>query len=290
MEPDRPSAFEIFNAALDAFRRGDLDEAVACLRVGFFENLHVVSALLGEPFETAPMWQAGAGGEPEAAAEYARRYGAHWREPSSALSFLASVWSDSLVRGEIRSFVNISKAIVQTDSETQRADLIRERERFADVRRVRRTQSDIIARIRASELRLPLEPPRVALILLASRDPAASVAFYRTLFRTEPVASSRLAGGYAEFELPGVRLAIHGHDRLADGDPYDLGGPPRSLGWGAIFVIRVSEFDRYWENAVAGGLEAVDEDTTSAGGRFLLLKDPSGYLIEVTEERDPEGL
>jgi catechol 2,3-dioxygenase-like lactoylglutathione lyase family enzyme len=178
---------------------------------------------------------------------------------------------------------------LQAHDDSQRADYLREREAFVDFRRIRHTQSEILGRLEAKSVERPLERPRFALIMLAARDPAATVEFYRQLFQVEPVKTSRLAGGYAEFELPGVRLGIHGHDRVAAGDPYRLGPPPESLGWGAIFIIRLTQFDRYYERATASDIEIVDSDLSSMGHRFFLVKDPSGYLLELTEE-EPQGL
>lgn len=289
MNVRRATAAELFQSALDALSQADLEGAVAHLRAGFFENLYLAPVLLGEPWEFQSIWYPAADAHPRAATEYAERYGGLWRDREGALDLLHDVWSDTLVRSEVRSFINLSKAILQTQSESQRIDLLRERERFVSLRRIARTQREIIARLRAAEHRPAAVRPRVALLLLASHDPSASVEFWRRLFRIEPSRSSPTAGGYAEFDLPGVRLAIHGHDRLAEGDPYGLGPPPASLGWGAILVLHVSDLDRYRQHAIDAGIDIVDEALDDPGKRFFLVKDPSGYLVEITEERNPRG-
>ena len=284
IESERPTAAEWFNAGLGLFQRGEVEESISNLRAGIFENLYIAPTLLREEFEAPEIWYPGADSEPRAADEYALRYGVHWSESGDALRFLGEIWSDSLVRSEVRSFVNVSKAILQSANVSQQADLIRERDRFVDLRRIRTTQRDILTRLELGTYRAPIAKPRVGLIVLAARDTKATVDFYRVLFQLEPMRTSRLAGGYAEFELPGVRIAIHGHDQVARDDPYSLGAPPSSLGWGAIFVLRVEEFDRYYGNAVSNGLEIVDRELDTNGQRYFLVKDPSGYLIEVTEE------
>jgi predicted enzyme related to lactoylglutathione lyase len=284
MKTERPTAVELFNAALECFRRGEIHDAVAWLRAGFYENLYVAPALLGEELAPQPIWHSGAGAEPRAAQEYVSRYGHVWREEGGALSFLREIWNDPVVRQELRRYTNLAKAILQTRDEYHHADLLRERDSFTDLRRIRSTQSEILARLESIDLDRPLARPRFALILLAARDPTSTVEFYRRLFQVEPVRTSRLVGGYAEFELPGVRLGIHGHNALGHGDPYRLGPPPASLGWGAIFVIRVGELERYYSNAVASGIDVLDGDLETKGKRFFLVKDPSGYLLEVTEE------
>jgi catechol 2,3-dioxygenase-like lactoylglutathione lyase family enzyme len=289
MASRRATAAEHFHSALDHLSQGDLGSAVAYLRAAFFENLYVAPILLDEPYEAQNIWYPSVDSRPRAATEYVSRYGDLWRSRESALDLLREVWSDTLVRGELKSYVNLSKSILQSQSASQKTNLLEERELFVSLRRILRTQSEILARLRSGSHRVPPPVPRVALILLAARDPAASVDFYRQLLGIDPSRTSRAAGGYAEFELPGVRLAIHGHDRLADGDPYDIGPPPQAFGWGAVFVIQVGDFDRYVANVAAAGILTLDEDRQSTGRRYLLVRDPSGYLIEITEETDPRG-
>jgi hypothetical protein len=40
---------------------------------------------------------------------------------------------------------------------------------------------------------------------------------------------------------------------------------------------------------VAAGLQLIDCDLARKGARFFVVKDPSGYVIEITEE-EPRGL
>ena len=288
MADDRPTPFEFFNRAVDAFRRTDVSSAVLLLRGGFFENLYIAPLLVGEEFYPQRIWYSGAEGEPHAAEEYVKRYGRLWEEEPGALSFLRVVWSDSLVRAELRNFINLSKNILNVQTEAQLPDLLRERELFMNPERLKRTQSEILSRLAAANLRFPGPRPRLGLVMLASRNPAEAVDFYRKLLGVEPSTSRQFAGGYAEFEFEGVHLAVHGLDRTAASDPYRLGPPPASLGWGVIFVFSIADFDRYYRNAIAENLEIVDSDLSSGGRRFFVVKDPSGYLVEMTEE-DPRG-
>jgi catechol 2,3-dioxygenase-like lactoylglutathione lyase family enzyme len=286
---DRTSPFEFFNASLEAFSRADLSEAVFRLRGGFFGNLYVAPLLLGEEFSPQKIWSPGAEGEPRLAREYVARYGHLWKGRPDAVAFLGEVWGDSLIRAELRSFINLSKNILNARSESELSDLLRERERFLSPERLKRTQSEVLSRVEKANLYLPPSRPQLALIMLASKDPALSRRFYRDLLEIEPVTRSPLAGGYVEFEFEGVHFAIHGQDRAAPTDPYQIGHPPASFGWGAIFVFRVHDLDRYFQNAAAGRLDVVDSDLSTAGRRYFVVKDPSGYLVEITEE-DPKGL
>jgi catechol 2,3-dioxygenase-like lactoylglutathione lyase family enzyme len=285
----RLNAFELFNAAVEALRRADLPGALVLLRAGFFENLYVAPLLLGEEFHPQRIWYPGPQAEPAAAREYAARYARIWEADPRALDVLAAVWSDSLVRAELRSFINLSKNLLNARTDSERADLLRERELFVSPERIKRTHSEILQRIESVPSRLRAPSPRLALIMLASKDPPVSVEFYAKLLGIAPVFTSAEAGGYAEFRFEGVALAIHGQSGAAAGDPYLLGPPPASFGWGAVFVFRVADFGRYYENALSAGLDIVDSHLAAAGSRSFVVKDPSGYLLEVTEE-DPKGL
>lgn len=281
--PERLTSTELFNLALERFRQGEIEATLTCLRAGIFENVYITPALLGEEFHPQEMFYPAADCEPRAAHEYLSRYGPLWREEKEALEFLEEVWTDPMVRREIERYLNLSKAILQSPNEGTSGEYLKEREWFVDLRRIQRTQSEILNRLARGGLRRPLERARLTTVYLAARDPAATVEFYRRLLWVEPVVSSRRAGGYAEFEMPGVRLAVHGRDQLGAGDPYGLGPPPASLGWGTVFVLTVSDFERYYSNAVETGIEIVDRDLESPGQRFFLVKDPSGYLLEIAE-------
>jgi catechol 2,3-dioxygenase-like lactoylglutathione lyase family enzyme len=216
------------------------------------------------------------------------RYGKLWESYPGAIDALRSVWNDSLVRAELRSFMNLSKNLLNARTASQESDLRRERELVLSAERIKRTQAEIVARMTRSQARMPARKPRLGLIMLASRDPAAAVAFYRSLLGVEPATTLDGGGGYAEFEFEGVHLAIHGQSRAAADDPYLLGPPPAAFGWGALFVFRVEALDRYYENAVSAGMEVLDRDLGEIGNRSFVVKDPSGYLIEIAEG-EPRG-
>jgi len=292
MEPQKdvyPSAAELFNQALESFTRGEMAQAVARLRAGFFENLYLAPQLLREEYGVQDIWHSGPQATPKAAADYAGRYRRLWEETPNGLAFLRSVWGDPLVRSELKNYFNLCKSLHSARPGRQQVDLLKERDRFLNPERIKRTQSEILQRIEKADFRTPPQRPHLPLCMLASSDPAASVQFYRTLLMVEPSQLSQVAGGYAEFEMHGVSLAIHGYDASGRGDPYRLGAPPKAFGWGAIFVIRVAEFDRYHENAVRAGIEVVDCDLARKGRRYFVVKDPSGYVLEITEEK-PRGL
>lgn len=286
---DYATACDLFNGAVEAFHESNIPKSVVFLRRGFFENLYVSPLLLGEDYHRQKIWYPSSESEPGAAQEYARRYGDRWKQDPSAIEFLREVWNDTLVRAELHSYINLSKNMLNASSEKQRTDLLQERELFINPKRLQRTQAEIVMRLQTEPHSIPASRPRLALILLASKDPAESLEFYKRLFCVEPTTANQIAGGYIEFQFEGVHLAIHGHRRVGEGDPYLLGPPPKSLGWGAIFVIQVGDLEFYYDNAVSMKCEIVDRDVDSPGHRFFVVRDPSGYVFEITEEA-PRGL
>jgi len=280
--------YELFNEALEAFGKADLQSAVVMLRAAFFSNLYIAPLLLGEEYQPLRIWYAGADGEPLAAREYTARYGRLWESRPEAIRFLHEVWNDPSVRAELRAFINLSKNLLSA-READLEERLKERSRFLNGARLERTQSEILSRLARTDLKRPLAPPRMALVLLASKDPAASERFYRSLLEVEPARTHGVGGGYAEFEFEGVHFAIHGRHRASPADPFLLGPAPQSFGWGAIFVFRVANLERYLENATTMGAEVVDSDLTTPGRRSFVVKDPSGYVVEVTEE-EPRGI
>ncbi len=275
---------EWYNQAVEAFYRGELAEAVSCLRAGFFGNFYVPPLLLGEESQIMSPWHFSPLAEPPAAEDYAARYRTLWLENPQALPFLRQVWSDPLVRNELKSYANLCKSLNQTGEPQRRQELLKERERFINPERIKRTQSEILQRLSKSSLNPPVERPFLGLVMFSTSNPAESLQFFRKVFGLEPVRTSEIAGGYAEFDLQGVRIAVHGYNQHGHGDPYRLGPPPKSFGWGAFFVIRVKDFDRYYQNALSAGFEILDSDLEMKGLRFFVVKDPSGYVFEITEE------
>ena len=287
---------DLFNSALEAFTSGELEIAVACLRAAFFENLYIAPHLIGEDYCQQEIWCPGNDAGPGAASEYADRFGGLWKESRRTIRFLEYIWSDPLVRRELENFINLSRTLLRVPDERGRNELLDERLRYTDRGRIEATQAQILRRLRALDHASPARPPALDSIYLAAADTDESVEFYRQLLNIEPQKTSRRARGCAEFELAGFKLVIHGHDQQPAEDPYRLGPRPQSLGWGAMLVLGVGELNRYFENARRNGIEILDSDLEEAKAgtygsagkpaeRFFLVKDPSGYLVEIAERR-----
>ena len=68
------TAPELFNQALESFLQGEIAQAVARLRAGFFENLYVCPEILGEEYQGLKIWYPGPQSETKAAGDYGSRY------------------------------------------------------------------------------------------------------------------------------------------------------------------------------------------------------------------------
>jgi catechol 2,3-dioxygenase-like lactoylglutathione lyase family enzyme len=59
---------------------------------------------------------------------------------------------------------------------------------------------------------------------------------------------------------------------------------PSSRRWGAFFVFGVEDFDVMLLRAKTEGHPTLDGESGTIGSRFLAMRDPGGYVIEITEE------
>lgn len=124
---------------------------------------------------------------------------------------------------------------------------------------------------------------RLHFILLLSDDPEASTEFYRRLFGHGPRIQSTDGAGYIEFRFGATTLAIRGTDRtLLAANDLELN--PSSPGWGVFFVFSVDNFDQIHARVKAAGYKILDGEFQQRGKRYFALKDPTGYVIEISEE------
>jgi len=187
-----PTAPELFNQGLESFTRGEIAQAVARLRAGLFENLYIAPILMKEDFQAQAIWYPGPQAEPKSAAEYATRYRRLWDETANSLDFLRSIWVDPLVRSELKAYVNLCKSLLNARAGRQQLDLLKERDRFLNPERIKRTQMEILQRIENAEYRTPAERPHLPLVMLASSDPAPRSGFTGISSGSSPSRQARL--------------------------------------------------------------------------------------------------
>jgi len=124
---------------------------------------------------------------------------------------------------------------------------------------------------------------RLHYILLISPDPSASTAFYQRLFGCAPRVESDDGEGYVEFRFGATTLAIRGMDPDLIAS-HHLEPQPSSRGWGAFFVFSVDNFDQVYGRARSAGFAILEGEFQTKGHRFFALKDPAGYVLEISEE------
>ena len=106
---------------------------------------------------------------------------------------------------------------------------------------------------------------------IASSDVPRSVAFYRQFFGREPVAA--IADRYAEFRLPGLRLAIFKPSETHRTE-FD-----RSAGAGLSVCVEVSDLEAAIERLSAIGYPPPGEIVVASHGREIYAYDPDGNRL-----------
>ncbi|MBN1417569.1 MAG: VOC family protein [Planctomycetes bacterium] len=263
---------ELFDRGLEHFARGEVEEAIATLREGFFENVHMAPVLLRIPFRPQDLWYPGPSASPDAARAYADAERPRWQQVPSAIRFLRSLWNDPLVRREIESYINFCKSFQRTLTPRVRRDLASERLKFTNPERIRRTQNEIVARIRDLRFDLPPPPPRVLALEIPCADPEEGAQFLRLLLGVLPI-----DGEPAErprFLLRGLEIVFV---RRADAPPCPL-----------RIALRVDDIEFYARRAQDLEL-AVEETGSEDGARHLIVRAPFGPRFELIEEEEKEG-
>lgn len=119
--------------------------------------------------------------------------------------------------------------------------------------------------------------PALAYIMLASPKPKASAEFYARLLQIKPQRKTK-DGDYVEFTLRGVVLAVQEDLSREERNAYGYGQVEKNRGWGALYQIRVADFDLCLRRArkLKG---AIIREVPEA--RSFVVRDPAGYLLEI---------
>jgi hypothetical protein len=263
-----PDPRELFDRGLDLFARGQIDRSVATLREAFFGNLFIAPILLGVPVDPQGLWSPGPSGSYEAAQEHARGRRRAWQETPGALRYLRCLWDDPLVRCEIRSYTNFCKSFSRSPREASKvaAELLAERAKFTNEKRIRSTAQEILDRIRDIRLDAPAAAPAIAEVGFAVPDPAATA---ECIGRVLGVAA-------AEHAATGDRSVAFGDltIRLTTG-----GEAPARL----VLTCGVKDFDYYLRRVEDEGLRPVASLTEAPRNRFILIEAPGGVLLRIVD-------
>jgi hypothetical protein len=264
---------ELFDRGLEQFVRGRAAESVASLREAFFGNLFIAPLLLGRPVEASGLWVPGPSGSPEAAREYAREKRKSWQAISSALRYLRCLWDDPLVRREIRSYTNFCKSYSRSQQGTERltAELMGERRKFTNQRRIASTQKEILKRIRAFRFDLPPALPELATVTLATAEADQAAEFLKRVLGAPLVHHQSTRSWSLTFGKLTVRIVT---------------GETASSG--LELTLKVNDFDYYLHRIEDEEIVPVSSQTAIPRTSYLLIEAPGGFRLRLVPGGEAE--
>jgi catechol 2,3-dioxygenase-like lactoylglutathione lyase family enzyme len=124
---------------------------------------------------------------------------------------------------------------------------------------------------------VPLPEVAMSYVMLACPNPSATSAFHARLFQRR-VERKTKDGHYAELRLGEIVLAFQDDLSKEERKLYGYGPVERNRGWGALFVVRVSDFEACKKRAKRMDGALVSENLES---KSFVVRDPAGYLFEV---------
>ena len=110
-------------------------------------------------------------------------------------------------------------------------------------------------------------------MLIYVADPAASTAFYRSLFDREPVEASP---NFAAFDLDGFTLALWARDKVEPAA--DRAGSSAEL---VLIVDQAGAVDRLWADWQGRGVALIQPPTDLYFGRTFTALDPDDHRLRV---------
>ncbi len=120
-------------------------------------------------------------------------------------------------------------------------------------------------------------PFEAAALMLACPKPSDSAAFHSRVFQQKAVRKTR-DRHYVELRLGSLLVAFQDDLTKEERKLYGYGPIERNRGWGAIFLVRVSDAEACLRRAkrIPGAVLREDKDS-----KTFVLRDPAGYLFEV---------
>ena len=120
-------------------------------------------------------------------------------------------------------------------------------------------------------------------VFLLVSNLARSLHFYRQLLDREPASQDTR---HARFDLGQVSLTIHEDLTPAEVSMWKVEPMPERRGWGVYLTFPTDDLDETYRRLAALGGEILTTPlATSWGTRMFLVKDPDGYLLELSERR-----
>jgi catechol 2,3-dioxygenase-like lactoylglutathione lyase family enzyme len=120
-------------------------------------------------------------------------------------------------------------------------------------------------------------------VFLLVSDLARSVHFYRQLLERAPASAD---ARHARFELGQVLLTLHEDLAPAELLAWKVDAVPERRGWGVYLTFPTDDLEQAHKKLVEIGAKILTTPRgTPWGTRMFLVKDPDGYLLELSERR-----
>jgi catechol 2,3-dioxygenase-like lactoylglutathione lyase family enzyme len=122
--------------------------------------------------------------------------------------------------------------------------------------------------------------PMISYIMLTCPDVKKSGEFFDKAFKLKPKRKTA-DGKFLEFDFGGFTVALQRDFNKDERKKYGYGPQEKHRGWGALFVMRVPDFDLCLKRCKAMKNVLVDNNEAA---RSFIVRDPAGYLIEVVPD------
>ena len=120
-------------------------------------------------------------------------------------------------------------------------------------------------------------------VFLLVSDLARSVQFYRQLLGRGPASED---SRHARFDLGQVSLTIHEDLTPAEASTWKVEPMPERRGWGVYLTFPTDDLEQAHKKLAGIGAKILTTPRQSPWGtRMFLVKDPDGYLLELSEWR-----
>lgn len=126
--------------------------------------------------------------------------------------------------------------------------------------------------------------PKTNQVYLMTADLDASVAFYEEALGLTCTDRGERS---AEFDTGPCTLKVERDFDEATLDAFGLSPPGDSRGDGVVVVLEVDDVDSVYERAASADAETlVEPRDVDWGRRLFLVRDPDGYVVEVSEPKE----
>jgi catechol 2,3-dioxygenase-like lactoylglutathione lyase family enzyme len=120
-------------------------------------------------------------------------------------------------------------------------------------------------------------------VFLLVSDLSRSVHFYRQLLERAPASAD---ARHARFDLGQVSLTLHEDLAPAELLAWKVDAVPERRGWGVYLTFPTDDLEQAHKKLVDIGAKILTTPRgTPWGTRMFLVKDPDGYLLELSERR-----